>query len=274
MSRESICDDWRVSLAHCEDAAEDAPPRYQWLYRVRARIYRILLAMYGGEERTAEETWDLPDPEFDDSSSAVFVAAGVKDAASPPVKSKAQLLSTLKRIADSNDPVPMGGWTGEDVRQQLFLVADVVKKKDLQLIRAAFNRAELFYMYRSQGSHHQLLVDPSDRVAAMMIVKQARRNHVQRQRREYMQRRVQRNKNVQLLLDIASILLFSAGIAVVASALLDVDPNNFQPQLSWGFILLVAGPSLFIFRRYLSQPRILPPPADFDSDEADAEEDA
>ena len=78
MSREALCNDWRMSLAHCESCATEAPLRYQWLYRVRARIYRILLAMYGDAGQSAETSWNVPEP-TEEPSSEVFIAAGVKN---------------------------------------------------------------------------------------------------------------------------------------------------------------------------------------------------
>jgi hypothetical protein len=136
----------------------------QWLYRVRARIYRVLLAMYGGKQ-TAD--WNLPAP-ADEEPPPVYVADST-DAGSPP-KSKGEILKALKSIASANESIPAGNLTRDEVMLYPQLVANVTKRKDFVRVFTALEGAQIHYTYRRQGGRYQFLVASEDVQDAVAVI--------------------------------------------------------------------------------------------------------
>lgn len=176
MSRKTLVHDWQDSLAHCESCAAAAPPRYQWLYQVRARIYRVLLAMYCDKQTLA---WDPP--ALTDESSDVLLDDSVTSESGEfcgrPAKSKAQILKTLKTIANANEGVPVGNVTREDVLLRPQLVADVTKRDRADMLAEVLRDAGIPFQRRRQGIHRQFLVNPRYLDDALMVIEEFHDSH-------------------------------------------------------------------------------------------------
>src|SRR5688500_8104695 len=104
LSRDKLLTDWR----QCLDAADAEPVgsshRRAWLARVRRRLYRFLLSLYGdGQWRAATP------PPADSASPAVFDLPEAESFAGKPAKDIGKIRSVLKTVASSQDHRPPAG---------------------------------------------------------------------------------------------------------------------------------------------------------------------
>jgi len=108
-TRDQLISDWRQQLAAAEESVA-ATPRMAWIARMQVRLYRFLLACYGGTD------WQPParsPGEPRDASPLVFDSAEAKSLAGKPAKSLGQIRSVLTAVAKAQDdphaPGPLAG---------------------------------------------------------------------------------------------------------------------------------------------------------------------
>ncbi len=101
-ARDMLIADWRDRL----DAAEAEPvassPRRAWLARVRTRLYRFLLALYGDGTWRAGERPSRNQP-------VIFDSVQAESLAGKPAKDIGKIRSVLKTVANSQDHRPAAG---------------------------------------------------------------------------------------------------------------------------------------------------------------------
>jgi hypothetical protein len=106
--REQLIADWRRRLAAASDAPREPTSRAAWLTRLRLRLYRFLLALYG------EGHWNAPKVTTIGSAVAsadiaVIDSPDVLPLAGKPAKSEEQIRAALKSVADAQDqPIGLG----------------------------------------------------------------------------------------------------------------------------------------------------------------------
>src|SRR5215212_2908129 len=71
-AREALISDWQERLRTSEAQLATAAPRLAWLFRARARIYRLLLAMYGGGNWRAYSIREEKVEHYTEHAEAVF----------------------------------------------------------------------------------------------------------------------------------------------------------------------------------------------------------
>src|SRR3954468_8689576 len=106
-TREQLVEDWRNRLAASEASQPEDSARAQWLARVRIRLYRFLISLYGtGQWRessgqTCEESNRTAEPELQRDVNLV----------GKPAKNAAQIREALSGFAaarsDANQPGPL-----------------------------------------------------------------------------------------------------------------------------------------------------------------------
>jgi hypothetical protein len=109
-TRDQLISDWRQQLAAAEESVA-ATPRAAWLARMQVRLYRFLLACYGGTQ------WQPPrEPVV--PATMVFDSAEAKSLAGKPAKSLGQIRSVLTSVAKAQDdphsPGPLAGGLDHD----------------------------------------------------------------------------------------------------------------------------------------------------------------
>jgi hypothetical protein len=115
VTREQLISDWRQELTAAEESAA-ASPRLAWLARMKIRLYRFLLACYGGSD------WQPPATEtisrIESTSQAVFDSAQAAELAGKPAKSGVEIRSVLTAVAKAQDdphaPGPLAGGLDHD----------------------------------------------------------------------------------------------------------------------------------------------------------------
>jgi hypothetical protein len=99
VTREELVADWRGRLVNAEAVPIGASKRLAWLVRVRIRLYRFLLSLYG------DAGWNAaPNSPADESTaSVVFDSPDVLPLAGKPAKSEGKIRAVLKSVANSQD---------------------------------------------------------------------------------------------------------------------------------------------------------------------------
>lgn len=212
--RQAIVQDWRKRLVADEAQAESSPLRFSWLFRARARIYRVLLAMYGSGMWRSDKGGAAAEVLAAHPNSGRAKPVTVFDSGSPLVgkrpKSLAAIRTTLKGLStliDAPDAAasralvpfrikPKRGWT---------IVLTSRSKVDL---RQASLKLRLSHMrYRVDGIY--LLVRETDRTRAIALL--------QEEDKEQWRQRKLRSKSAQAAFVATLVWFFAAftGIAAV-----------------------------------------------------------
>jgi hypothetical protein len=129
-ARDKLIADWRRRL----DAAEAEPvassPRRAWLVRVRTRLYRFLLSLYG------DGTWracQRPSPR--QTEPVIFDSPGAEALAGKPARDLGKIRSVLKSVANNQDHRPeAGSLTADEVIAGCWFVV-AAASANLDLIR-------------------------------------------------------------------------------------------------------------------------------------------
>jgi hypothetical protein len=103
-TRTELIADWKRQLAAAQ-ALPQASLRAAWLTRVRARLYRFLVACYGNGDWTTDYALSSPAravadrPQADTSCSP----AALSDLSGKPAKSAGHIRSVLKKVAGAQE---------------------------------------------------------------------------------------------------------------------------------------------------------------------------
>lgn len=121
-TRDNLIADWRARLADAEAEPMSAAPPRAWLTRVRVRLYRFLLSLYGEGVWRADED-QLPQSRPAASAAVVFDSAEAETLTGKPAKGEGQIRTVLKAVANSQDHRPQAGsLQGSEVIANLWLM--------------------------------------------------------------------------------------------------------------------------------------------------------
>jgi hypothetical protein len=171
VSREQLISDWRQELSAAEDSAA-ASPRLAWLARMKVRLYRFLLACYGGSD------WQPPatdDSQNGSSSKAVFDSARAAELAGKPARSGVEIRSVLTAVANAQDdphaPGPLAG--GLDHDSWVVVAAASSKLKTGQCLKLLW-KAGLHPRASYRGDDRMIEVPACERHEAFEVIEQNR----------------------------------------------------------------------------------------------------
>jgi hypothetical protein len=114
--REQLIADWRERLAAASDVQEELPSRAAWLARVRSRLYRFLLSLYGKGD------WNAPGAESttpdDAGKSVVFDKSDLLPFAGKPAKDESTIRKVLSSLSLAKEQPaeqgPLAAGAGQD----------------------------------------------------------------------------------------------------------------------------------------------------------------
>jgi hypothetical protein len=108
-SRDKLIADWRKRLATASEAPEEPTSRAAWLTRLRIRLYRFLLSLYGkGDWNGLSESVELFRGGYSDPASAP-TSVLPPDLNGKPAKDVASIRAVLDSVADAQErPVGLG----------------------------------------------------------------------------------------------------------------------------------------------------------------------
>lgn len=172
-TREQLISDWRQELAAAEGSVA-ASPRLAWLARMKVRLYRFLLACYGGSD------WQPPpaiEPAARDKSSnqAVFDSASAAELAGKPARSGIQIRSVLTSVAKAQDDPHAPGPLAEGLDHDSWVVVAAASSKlkmgqSLRLLQAAGLHPRACY----RGDDQMIEVPACERHEAFEVIEQNR----------------------------------------------------------------------------------------------------
>jgi hypothetical protein len=172
-TREQLISDWRQELTAAEQSAA-ASPRLAWLARMKVRLYRFLLACYGGSD------WQPPsaietDSQVDSSSQAVFDSAQAAELAGKPAKSGVEIRCVLTAVAKAQDdphaPGPLAGGLDHDSWVVVAAASSKLKLgQSLRLLQAAGLHPRACY----RGDDRMIEVPACERHEAFEVIAQNR----------------------------------------------------------------------------------------------------
>ena len=172
VTREQLISDWRQELTAAEASAA-ASPRLAWLARMKVRLYRFLLACYGGSD------WQPPATEtisqIGSSSQAVFDSAQAAELAGKPAKSEVEIRSVLTAVAKAQDdphaPGPLAGGLDHDSWVVVAAASSKLKLgQSLRLLWAAGLHPRACY----RGDDRMIEVPACERHEAFEVIEQNR----------------------------------------------------------------------------------------------------
>jgi hypothetical protein len=129
--RDQLIAAWRQQLSDAESVEREAASRAAWLRRLKLRLYRFLLSLYG------EGVWNAPQsaehaPADAQQSALVIDETNVLPLAGKPAKAEDKIRAVLQSVADNQDHRPSRGpLTAEKLACEWFIVASQNSRLDL-----------------------------------------------------------------------------------------------------------------------------------------------
>jgi hypothetical protein len=133
LPREKLVADWQARLAAAGETSAEPPSRAAWLARLRLRLYRFLLSLYGeGEWNAAQET----------DTERRAASPGIPDIETPlagkPAKDASTIRAAIRKVAQAQDSWIAAGPLVHGIdRDQWVVVATRASGIDPQLAAAA-----------------------------------------------------------------------------------------------------------------------------------------
>jgi hypothetical protein len=167
MRRDHLIADWRDRLAAAETEPVGSSPRRAWLVRVRTRLYRFLLSLYGDGAWRADGSGAIPP-----SQAAVFDATAAEQLTGKPAKDVGKIRSVLKTVANCQDHRPAAGsLTAEEVlAASWFVVVSSASRLDLARCQAYLQKHHIDSRIERYGNELTLEVPAELRYRAMQLI--------------------------------------------------------------------------------------------------------
>jgi hypothetical protein len=174
-TRQDLLTQWNEQLALAEEAEQATAT---WRQRIRARLYRFLLAMYGGanwsgspedaEEVSLHPTALLVTDEADLPAAADL--DGVQSAGKAP-RTRAEILRGLKNVRGLSDELAPPGPLQDGLPPDAPMVVAAFKKRyPMECMVRKLQRAGFAPRVRFQGKQFQVFVSVADAPSASQIV--------------------------------------------------------------------------------------------------------
>jgi len=141
-SREQLIADWRERLSAAEASSTDSTTRQAWLLRVRIRLYRFLLSLYGDGD------WSASPHQATEPPSVVFDSSDALALEGKPAKGEDRIRAALAAVASAKPNVPELGPLAAGLPPDSWVVA--ASSKYVWLAR------EGFQLLMSNGLHPRL----------------------------------------------------------------------------------------------------------------------
>ena len=93
-SREQLIAEWRERLSAAEASSTDSTTRPAWLLRIRIRLYRFLLSLYGDGD------WSASPQQATEPPSLVFDSADALALEGKPAKGEERIRAALRRCRE------------------------------------------------------------------------------------------------------------------------------------------------------------------------------
>jgi hypothetical protein len=128
LSRGKLVQDWNRRLAAAEDAAAEAPPQ-SWLFEMRVRLYRFLLACYRqgdwrADERSISADEALVDVPHGETTTILDCSLDGK-----PAKHSGKMQAVLKSVSAAQDHPAQAGPLLDGIAADEWIVAVSVRDK-------------------------------------------------------------------------------------------------------------------------------------------------
>lgn len=141
-SREQLIAEWRERLSSAEASPTDSTTRPAWLLRVRVRLYRFLLSLYGDGD------WNASPQQSSKPPSLVFDSSDALSLEGKPAKDSDSIRAALATVASAKPTVPELGPLAAGLPPDSWVVA--ASSKYHWLAR------EGFQLLQSNGLHPRL----------------------------------------------------------------------------------------------------------------------
>jgi hypothetical protein len=232
-SREQLIAEWRERLAAAETAPAEPTTRPAWLVRVKIRLYRFLLSLYGDGD------WSASPQQATEPPSLVFDSSDASALEGKPAKDEERIRAALTAVASAKANVPELGPLADGLPADSWVVAATTKHH--WLAREAFQLLRnngLHPRLRDQGRESRIEVQAGERSEAFALIGDWR----SKVRPTTAVVRIQHDRSWQLLV-ILAFVPFAAGLALVLGILLQ-SPDmeyivpDFYP-LVWCGVLLI-----------------------------------
>jgi hypothetical protein len=171
-TREQLISDWRQELTAAEESVATSP-RLAWIARMKVRLYRFLLACYGGSD------WQPPATEAaardGSSSQAVFDSEQAAELAGKPARSGVEIHCVLSAVAKAQDDPHAPGPLASGLDHDSWVVVAAASSKlkmgqSLRLLQAAGLHPRASY----RGDDRMIEVPACERHEAFDIIEQNR----------------------------------------------------------------------------------------------------
>lgn len=171
MRRDELIRRWQTELRVNEEHQLVYGPRFVWLYRSRARIYRLLLRIYGSAtEPTADDS-------LNETDSIPAVPAQLSPTCSvlpetfagKPAKDLGAIRKVLKSVTAANDGFPAGNYSRRDVEHDWIIVASGTRRRSPALYQVALEHHRIAYQFAWEGAQWAIRTRFADKDRAQEI---------------------------------------------------------------------------------------------------------
>jgi hypothetical protein len=171
-TREQLIADWRKRLVAARDLPRSSQ-RAAWLARLRIRLYRLLLSLYGDGQWNSS----TPSPADYDSahSESVVIEPGALPLAGKPAKDRDQIRAALDALSGSRDlAVPPGPLTAGLTPESWVVVGSASGRLKTTRLLLFFKRSGLTARQSLRGDDRIVEVQARDFTQAQSIIEHNR----------------------------------------------------------------------------------------------------
>ena len=172
-TRQELLDQWRSRLVEAEDACDD-PLTDSWSARLRRKLYRFLLTMYG------QAAWPGPKDDVDNSAgralhAQLFVAEPKEELTGKEPRTRAQILKGLQNVKGLSEELAPAGPLGQGLHASSPMVVASFKQRPRassafwRLQRLGFAPEMIF-----RGNQYQIFVSAALAPAAIQQLEEKR----------------------------------------------------------------------------------------------------
>jgi hypothetical protein len=238
-SRDHLIADWHQRLADADGVVAEPASRAAWLRRLRTRLYRFLLSLYGNGDWNAATSVE---PAQAEPQAGNFAAADIEPLSGKPAKTDDQIRSVLASVASSQDRRPIRGrLSGEKLAYEWFIVAAQSSNLDVRRCQSLLQHVGLECRLNSRGIDRILEVPGPQRKQAIDILDRYR----DQLRFHRTARRFQSHTGIRfVIVAIAIPLAVLFPLLAVSSFTIAVQPDRSSAvrllTAAWGLISISA----------------------------------
>jgi hypothetical protein len=207
LTRDQLVADWRKRLATTNETDPDSLQRATWLARVRRRLYRFLLSLYGDGLWNSGAPVD-PVASGDKTDSLVFDAPDLLPLAGKPPKSEGKIRAALKSVANcQDDPPNAGSLTADELVNSWFVVAAMSSNLNVWDCESLLRRCGIECRIQARGDDLTVEVPGLFRKEAIALLDK-RRKDLRQSRHRVQAQRLRMTASVLCLTFVTSVMCF------------------------------------------------------------------